>query len=253
MQYILSDSEKIYKNEVFTGDIGAFQTHSDGRPVHTFRTQTVLVDGSDILFDQCTFENTAGPGNKAGQAIALYLDGDGIVLKNCHLIGFQDTLFLAPLPEKEIEPGGFTGPKEFAPRTKRVFHFENCIIEGSVDFIFGGATAYFNSCDFVSVDKGWVFAPCTPEDVDIGFVAENCRFICKEEVPDQSCFIARPWREYAKVKLVNCYLGRHISPIGWDDWGKEASHTSVRFTEEGSYGPGAMNRKLPDWVECLDN
>ena len=160
MQYVLSDSDKIYKNEYYTGGVGARQTHQDGRPVHTFRTQTVLVDGNSIVFDNCTFENTAGPGDKAGQAIALYLDGDDIVLKNCHMKGFQDTLFLAPLPEKEIEPGGFIGPKEFAPRTNRVFHFENCIIEGSVDFIFGGATAYFDSCDFVSIDKGWIFALC---------------------------------------------------------------------------------------------
>ena len=250
MQYIISDSNKIYKDKYYTSDIGAYQIHPDGRPVHTFRTQSVLVDGNDILFDGCTFENTAGSGKKAGQAIALYLDGDDIVLKNCHILGFQDTLFLAPLPEKEIEPGGFIGPKEFMPRTNRIFHFEKCIIEGSVDFVFGGATAYFKECDFVSVEAGWVFAPCTPKSVETGFVAQNCRFISKENVPDKSCYIARPWREYAKVKLINCYLGRHIAPEGWDDWGKEYAHSTVCFEEENSYGPGADNNNRPDWVSC---
>ena len=58
---------------------------------------------------------------------------------------------------------------------------------------------------------------------------------------------------YAKVKLINCYLGRHISPTGWDDWGKEAAHTKVQFIEEGSYGPGTINRNLPDWVEIVNS
>jgi pectinesterase len=98
--------------------------HKDGRPYHTFRTYTVLVDGNDITFKNCTFENTAGPGEvKSGQAIALYLDGDDIHLENCILKGHQDTLFLAPLPEKEREMDGFLGPKQFTPRTMRSFLF----------------------------------------------------------------------------------------------------------------------------------
>ncbi len=81
MQYVLSESDREYRNEFYTSDIGAHQIHSDGRPVHTFRTQTVLVDGNNIVFDGCTFENTAGPGEVAGQAIALYLDGDNITYR----------------------------------------------------------------------------------------------------------------------------------------------------------------------------
>jgi Pectin methylesterase len=250
MQYIFSESDKVYQNKLYSGSIGAKQIHSDGRPVHTFRTQTVLVDGNNIVFKNCIFENTVGSGKEHGQAIALYLDGDNILLEECIIRANQDTLFLAPLPEKEMEKDGFIGPKQFTPRTTRTFRFKKCIIEGSVDFIFGGATAFFDDCDFVSVDKGWVFAPSTPENVDEGFVARNCRFLCKENVPDQSCFIARPWREYAKVKLINCFLGSHIHPRGWDDWGKEYAHETSRFEETGSFGPGAENRDLPDWVSA---
>ena len=73
----------------------------------------------DITFKNCVFENTAGPGEKVGQAIALYIDGDNIRLENCVIKGHQDTLFLAPLPEKEIIPGGFLGPKQSEPRYRR--------------------------------------------------------------------------------------------------------------------------------------
>ena len=38
-----------------------------------------------------------------GQAIALYADGDRLVIDSCRLIGHQDTLFTGPLPPKEID------------------------------------------------------------------------------------------------------------------------------------------------------
>ena len=112
----------------------------DGRPYGTFRAYTLLVDGDRLEFRNCVFENTSGPQAQAGQAPALYLDGDGIRLTDCVLRGHQDTLFLAPLPEKEIIPGGFLGPKQFAPRKNHTVYFKNCLIEGGIDFIFGGAT-----------------------------------------------------------------------------------------------------------------
>ena len=174
-----------------------------------------------------------------GQALALYLDGDGILLEDCTLRGHQDTLFLAPLPEKEIIPGGFLGPGQFKPRTNHTFKFRNCRIEGGVDFIFGGATAYFENCEFVSVEEGYVFAPSTPCDVEVGFVARNCRFVAGEGVGKGTCYIARPWRDFGAVELFNCYLGEHINPAGFDDWGKTHAHETIRFVERSSYGEGA--------------
>ncbi|MBR6898581.1 MAG: pectin esterase [Lachnospiraceae bacterium] len=241
---VISENNRVYNGECFTGGLGAKMTHPDGRPYHTFRTASVLVDGNKIVFNGCVFENTAGPGERAGQAIALYLDGDDIVLNDCVLKGWQDTLFLAPLPPKEYEKDGFIGPKQFTPRVPRTFTFNRCRIEGDVDFVFGGATAFFNDCEFVSLRKGYVFAPSTPEGAEAGFVIKNCRFLRAAGVEDGSCYIARPWREYAKLSIENCYMDAHIAPEGYVDWGKP--HEGLRFTETGSYGPGAGKRA--DWV-----
>ena len=243
----ISNSNLLIENQIFSGSHYAKEEMADGSKRGTFRSYTLLVDGNNVHFKNCVFENTAGPGKEVGQAIALYLDGDGITLENCILKGHQDTLFLAPLPDKEIIPGGFIGPKQFTERTRRVFHFKNCVIEGGVDFIFGGGTAYFDECEFVSVEEGYVFAPSTPSDVEVGFVARNCKFTSKNGVADSSCFIARPWRNHGYVKLENCYLGEHINPVGFDDWGKVEAHETMRFYESGSYGPGAVGTR-PDWV-----
>ncbi|MBR2381762.1 MAG: pectin methylesterase [Clostridia bacterium] len=244
----ISESNVIVENKTFSGSHFAREIHSDGTQRGTFRSYTVLVDGDNVTFKNCVFENTAGKGEDVGQAIALYLDGDDISLENCTLRGHQDTLFLAPLPEKEIIPGGFLGPKQFAERKKRVFLFKNCTIEGGVDFIFGGATAYFEDCEFVSVEAGYVFAPSTPMDVEVGFVAKNCRFTARENVPTHSCYIARPWRDFGAVELINCYLGEHIHPDGFDDWGKTHVHGTVRFKEVNSYGEGA-HKERPKYVK----
>jgi pectinesterase len=110
MQYVISDSDRVFEDMHYTGARSALEIHPDGKPYHTFRTATVLVTGKDLTFRRCSFANTAGPGKTAAQAIALYLDGDGIRLEDCILEGHQDTLFLAPLPPKEIQKDGFLGP-----------------------------------------------------------------------------------------------------------------------------------------------
>jgi pectinesterase len=244
-QIHISESNITIENKIFSGSHYARELHSDNQKRGTFRSYTVLVDGDNVRFKNCVFENTAGKGEDVGQALALYLDGDNIILENCVLRGHQDTLFLAPLPEKEVIPGGFLGPKQFTERKRRTFYFKNCRIEGGVDFIFGGATAYFDDCEFVSVEEGYVFAPSTPKDVEVGFVARNCRFTANKNVPEKSCFIARPWRDFAAVEIIDCYLGEHINPQGFDDWGKTHAHSTVRFIERNSKGAGAYGERPP--------
>ena len=251
MQYHISESNIVIENQAYSGCHYAKEMHEDGRMYGTFRTYTVLVDGNHITFRNCIFENTAGPGNEVGQAIALYIDGDDICLENCVLRGHQDTLFLAPLPEKEIIPGGFLGPKQYTPRYHRRVQFKNCVIEGGVDFIFGGAEAYFENCEFRSVEPGFVFAPSTPEGNNAGFVAKNCKFTSIKEVGKHSCYIGRPWRNHAKIRLEGCYLGEHIHLAGWDDWNKPEAHNTVEFVEKGSYGPGAGSKR-PGYVKVLE-
>ena len=239
----ISESNITIEDRAFWSLHCAKEIHEDGRPRGTFRSYTVLVDGDNVTFKHCCFDNSSGLSKNAGQAIALYLDGDNIVLEDCVIASHQDTLFLAPLPQKEIIPNGFLGPKQFEERKRRTFYFKNCKIMGTIDFIFGGATAYFDNCEFVSIGKGYVFAPSTPEDVEVGFVARNCRFTAGRGVRKQSCYIARPWRDHAALELINCYIGGHIHPLGYDDWGKTHAHSTVRFVERGSYGEGASTER----------
>ncbi len=204
----------------------------NGEKLGTFRSYTMLVFTHDFSCRGMTVANTAGTGDKAGQAVAVYAEGDRIAFEDCRLLGHQDTLFTGPLPPKEIEPGGFKGPTEFAERRQGRQLYKNCYIEGEVDFIFGSAAAYFEGCELFSLDRGeevngYVTAASTPEGAEYGYVFDGCRFT--SDCPDNTVYLGRPWREYAKTVLINCEIGGHIRAEGFDDWGKKGAHDTVLY------------------------
>ena len=90
--------------------------HPDGRPTHTFRSYTAFFGGGSVTVEDLTIANDAGPGSAVGQAIAAYVDAEKAVFRRVRLLGNQDTLFCAPLPEAEREKDGFLGPRKFASR-----------------------------------------------------------------------------------------------------------------------------------------
>ena len=230
---------------------GAREILEDGMKRGTFRTATLRTDGAHIALCRLTLHNDAAPREAAGQAIALYADGDHLLVEDCVLRSFQDTLFTAPLPPREIEKNGFIGPKQHAPRVPQRHTYRRCRIEGDVDFIFGGAAAWFEACDIVAVDGrgdrtqpfvAYCTAASTPEGQAYGYVFKGCRFL-SGGCPTGSVYLGRPWREWAKTVLLDCELDAHIASCGFDDWGKTHAHGTVFFAEHGSRGPGAAGER----------
>ena len=136
-----------------TFDDCARKDHPDGNKYGTFRSYSVFIDAGNITVRNLTISNTSGPEDEAWQAIALYAEGNELRFENVRLCGHQDTLFTGPLPPKEIQPGGFIGPKQFAPRINGFQYYKNCYICGNVDFIFGSATAFFDDCTIESIPR----------------------------------------------------------------------------------------------------
>lgn len=229
----------------------------DGSKCGTFRSYTCFIDTHDITIRHLTFENPSGSGRVAGQALALYVDGDRIFFENCHFSGHQDTLFTGPLPPCPIEKNGFVGPKEHAARINGRHYYKDCTICGDVDFIFGSATAYFEHCEicsFADLDKagknrGYITAASTPEGQTYGYVFFQCHFT--GNCPPRSVYLGRPWRSYAKTVLLECILEEHIKEEGWHDWKKEEAHSQTFYAEYLSSGPGAAPDKRVVWSHQL--
>lgn len=238
-------------NTIIYYDLGAFGLLENGEKRGTFRSYSVFIDASNVYVEGVTIANTAGAGKIVGQALALYAEGDNLHFKNCRFLGHQDTIFTGPLPPMEYEHNGFVGPKERAPRINGRQWYEKCYIEGDVDFIFGSATAFFSDCTICSLNRnhdpnGYVTAPSTPKGQTYGYVFKNCEFTtdsCKED----SVYLSRPWRDYAKVVFIDCSFGKHIKKEGFHDWNKPCAHETVFYAEY----PKISGRV--DWEKDIDN
>ena len=192
----------------------------------TFFTYTFKVEADDFYADNLTIENSAG---KVGQAVALHVEGDRCVFKNCRILGNQDTVYL-------------NGEKSN-------HFFIACTIEGTTDFIFGSATAVFKSCTIFSKSDSYITAASTTEGKSFGFVFIDCNFLSKDGAKE--VYLGRPWRNYAKTVFINCALGNHILPEGWHNWNKPEAESASFFAEFNSSGLGANIEKRVNWSHQL--
>ena len=242
-------SEGVYQEKLFSdkrsltvrGSGNVYIVNSDsareiaenGRKRGTFRSYTAFFSGCRLHLENLTIANGAGTGSDAGQAIALYLDAEDATVEDVRLLGHQDTLFLAPLPETEREKGGFYGPRHLLPRRRTRSVFRRCHIRGSVDFIFGGGDALFEECTIESNGEGFVAAPSGKRDWT-GFVFSRSLFV-SSSLPDGSVFLMRPWRPEGKCFIIDCAVGSHVDPrlrTGWGDEDDDAVFKVLCSTDE---------------------
>lgn len=245
--------EDRYKT-IITYDDYAKKTYPNGEVYRTFNSFSVYINGDDFEADNITFENSAGCGSVVGQAVAVYVNGDRAIFRNCSLLANQDTLFTGPLPPKPIEGNSFGGPQEGNSRRVVRHYFEDCFIRGDIDFIFGSATAVYKNCTIYSNDKnkdinGYITAASTPEGIDFGYVFINCKLI--SDAKENSVYLGRPWRDYAKTVFINTWMDKHIKEEGWHDWNKENARSTTFYAEYNSMGPGATMNKREPWAHIL--
>lgn len=219
----------------------------DGKEMGTFGSYSAYIGGTGFTAENLTFENSAGSGEQVGQALAAHVDADRASFKNCRFLGHQDTLFTGPIP---AAPGT---ENETDVRSYRQY-YENCYIEGDVDFIFGSAMAVFYQCEIVSLNRdqevnGYITAASTGEKENFGYVFIDCRLT--GDATKDSVYLGRPWRKYAKVAFVNCWMGEHIIREGWHNWRDPEREKTVRYVEFGSSGPGNRQEERVSWAQTL--
>lgn len=196
------------------------------RNMGTSNSYTVKVEGNNITFRNLTFENAAGP---VGQAVAMHATGDRISFFNCRFLGFQDTLYASGRGARQ--------------------YFEDCYIEGTVDFIFGASTAMFNRCHLHGKRDGYFTAASTPEETPVGYVFYRCKLTTAPEVT--SMYLGRPWRPYASTYFVECDLDGNINPQGWHNWGNKDNELTARYGEYGNTGKASSTDQRAPWSKII--
>lgn len=206
-----------------------------GAEYNTFRTYTLAVCADDVTIRDLTVENDALHPESKGQEVALSVVADGFFMERCTLRSTQDTLFLGPLPSDLI--GRYEGFLLDELRRGGILRqeFHNCLIEGTVDFIFGCGEALFENCRLLSGKDvrriGFVAAPSHEKRQQEGFRFRSCRFTAAEGVEPGSVFLARPWRDYGIAVFENCSYGPHIPAEGFDKWNDTRRDLTARFYE----------------------
>ncbi|XP_077240882.1 pectinesterase-like [Tasmannia lanceolata] len=224
-------------NIMFMGDgrkttiITASKNVVDGST--TFNSATVAAVGEGFIARDLTFQNTAGPSKH--QAVALRVGSDLSAFYRCDMLAYQDTLYVHSL-------------RQF---------YRDCLIAGTVDFIFGNAAAVFQECDIHArkPDSGQKNMLTAQGRIDpnqnTGIVIQKCRIGATSDLePVKSSFptyLGRPWKEYSRTVYMQSTISDVIRPEGWFPWDGNFALNTLFYAEHQNTGAGSGTANRVNW------
>lgn len=199
--------------------------HSFGDGWTTYRSATFAVKGKGFIARDMRFENTAGP--EKHQAVAFRSDSDLSVVFRCAITGYQDTLYA---------------------HSMRQFYRE-CLITGTVDFIFGDGVVVFQNCQILARkglpnQKNTITAqgrkePTQPSGFSIQFSNISVEADLANSSTSIPTYLGRPWKLYSRTIFMQSYMSSFIRPQGWLEWNGDFALDTLYYAEYMNYGPGA--------------
>ncbi|XP_075659721.1 pectinesterase 1-like [Castanea sativa] len=157
------------------------------------RKLKAAVKGPNFIEEELTILNMAGPDKL--QAVALVVSAPEVAFYNCRFhIGSQ--------------------------------FFRNCIIKGTVDFIFGKVAAVFQNCPILVKQSKPGRVNVLTADGSNGMENQRGIVIHKSligamlankiwlEDLENSTYLGRPWSDTVATAIINSYIGHVIHPDG---------------------------------------
>jgi pectinesterase len=224
------DSTIIWNNDY--GD-----KYGSGNP-GTSGTFTVTIEANDFIAKNITIQNTYSPqpGVSGTQAVALRVNGDRQQYINCNLLGYQDTYYT------------------WGGRGAGRIYMKNCLIQGTVDFIFGRDIVVFDSCTIHEIRNGGTLTAGSTDATSLfGYVFRNCTIkadsIGYDSVAITSFDLGRPWQSSPRTVFMQCYEPANLDPAGWLAW----NVTPALYAEYKCFGPGSNSSKRVSFSKQLSD
>lgn len=222
--YILLEGEGRDQTVIEWGDHAGNNGDTD-----TANSATFASYADDSMARYITFKNSHDGVKNMGPALAALVSGDRSSFHDCSFISVQDTL------------------SDLAGR----HYYENCYIEGSVDFIFGNAQSIFQGCEVStgksSVRQGFITAQGREsEEKDTGFVFKSCKVGGVTPV-----YLGRAWSAYARVIFYRTDMSNIIVSRGWDAWNSVGNESKMMMVESECTGPGSNRTGRVPWSKEL--
>lgn len=209
---------------ITAGNAANLTNPATGTTYGTGGSATFFSNGAGLYVNNVTFQNSSGTAN--GPGLAINITSDKTVFTNCKFLGRQDTWYGSNC---------------------RVY-LKNCYVEGTTDFVFGSATAYFDTCSVYSYGGTALTAANTASYITYGLVFNGCTVTGASGV---ATLLGRTWGGYAATTFVNSSLSSIISAAGWNDWGNTANDATARYSEYGNTGAGASTSGRVSWDKLL--
>lgn len=150
------------------------------------------------------------------------------VLKNVSLLSTQDTYY--------TNDGGET-------------YLEDCQIAGTVDFICGGGTVFFNHCDIKLVARGdtkkrdILCAPATDAKSPFGYVFNDC-YIDGPDHQNNQYMLGRPWKNAPRAVFINCSMNVVPHAEGWTEMhGTQPALFAEYESTNGTFQPLDLSKR----------
>ena len=194
-------------------DVVIVNNHSSAGGYGTSGSATVFVNGHDFAAANLTISNDYGEGS---QAVAANLNADRSVFTNVRFLGNQDTLLVNNYRS----------------------YVANSYVEGTVDFIFGGATTVFNASTIREkrTSGGPITAANTDASKTYGILFYKCSIT---GAANNVTGLGRPWGAAAQVLYRESTLSATIATAQpWTDMSSN-SWKNARFFEYKNTGSGA--------------
>lgn len=257
VKFVKSDS-----NEVIISYDKATGHEDSTKNFGTQKTATVTITENAVGFEAegIIFKNSYNIDNtqrEQSQAVALVSSADKVIFDNCKFIGRQDTLFLK---------GASQGQDVYGKANPARVYLSNCYVEGTVDFIFGDATAYFDNCtlNMAYYKNGGHFTAANTTLFNIGYVFNKCKLTVDKSYTAQEAEkidLGRPWQgdnnypNYGSHTVyLNCTMPEIYNEAGFSVWDKATMTNKIRYMEYNSKSAKAKAvdlSKRADFVKIL--
>ncbi|XP_051128425.1 pectinesterase-like [Andrographis paniculata] len=211
--------------------ISGSKNYADGTP--TYHTCVLAINADGFMAKDIGIENTAGA--EKHQAVAVRVSGDKAVFFNVHMDGYQDTLYAHSYRQ----------------------YYRDCVISGTIDFIFGDAASVFQKCKLVvrkpMANQGcMVTAQGRKDRRSVGvIVLQNCDIVPDPAFlqlqPPAKAYLGRPWKEFSRTIIMQSFIDGFIAPEGWSPWMGNFALDTLYYGEYQNRGPGSDTSKRVTW------
>ncbi|KAE8076674.1 hypothetical protein FH972_015308 [Carpinus fangiana] len=195
---------------------------------------TFRIEAPNFIAFGISFKNEAPTGvayTSQNQSVAAFVAADKVAFYHCAFYSTHNTLF------------------DYKGR----HYYDNCYIQGSIDFIFGRGRSIFHSCEiFVISDKRVkIHGSVTAQNRQSANENSGFVFIKGKVYGIGGVYLGRAKGAYSRVIFAKTYLSKTIVRKGWTNWSYDGTTENLHHAEFKCHGPGSKSEERAPWSKKL--